>query len=127
MERERRDSGLRKPETWMLGESAVAQIFVLSELGWGTKQIAREVGIARNTVRAWLREGPDRQYGGEGRAGFLDRHYFWIQSRFQAGVRNADVLRQECEAMGESVNLRTVERALRPFRLSWQKAQQVTM
>lgn len=127
MEMERRDPGLRKPEAWMLGESAVAQIFALSELGWGAKQIAQEVGVARNTVRAWLREGPDRRYGGEGRPSFLDRHYFWIQSRFQAGVRNADVMRQEFEAMGVSVSLRTVERALRPFHQSWQKAQQVTM
>lgn len=111
----------------MLGESAVAQIFALRDLGWGAKQIAREVGVARNTVRAWLRGGEDRRYGGEGRPGVLDAYYFWIQSQFQGGVRNADVLRQEFEAMGVSVSLRTVERALRPFRQSWQRAQQVTM
>jgi len=111
----------------MLGESAVAQIFALRDLGWGAKQIAREVGIARNTVRAWLRGGEDRRYGGEGRPGVLDSYYFWIQSQFQGGVRNADVLRQEFEAIGVSVSLRTVERALRPFRQSWQRAQQVTM
>lgn len=127
MELEKADSGVQRMEARMLGESAVAQIFALRDLGWGTKQIAREVGVARNTVRAWLRGGEDRRYGGEGRAGILDPYYFWIQNRFQGGVRNADVLRQEFEAMGIAVSLRTVERALRPFRQSWQRAQQVTM
>lgn len=111
----------------MLGESAVAQIVALRALGWGAKRIAREVGVARNTVRDWLRGGEDRRYGGEGRPGILDPYYFWIQSQFQAGVRNADVLRQEFEAMGVSVSLRTVERALLPFRQRWQRDQQVTM
>jgi transposase len=110
----------------MLGESAVTQIFALRKLGWGAKQIAREMGVARNTVRDWLRGGEDRRYGGEGRPGALDPYHFWIQSRFQSGLRNADVLRQEFEAMGVSVSLRTVERALRPFRQSWQRSQQVT-
>jgi len=127
MELEKADPGIQRTEARMLGESAVAQIFALRDLGWGAKQIAREVGVARNTVRAWLRGGEDRRYGGEGRPGILDPYYFWIQSRFQGGVRNADVLRQEFEAMGVSVSLRTVERALRPFRQSWQRAQQVTM
>lgn len=127
MELEKADPGVQRMEARMLGESAVAQIFALRDLGWGAKQIAREVGVARNTVRAWLRGGEDRRYGGEGRAGILDPYHFWIQNRFQGGVRNADVLRQEFEAMGISVSLRTVERALRPFRQSWQRAQQVTM
>jgi transposase len=127
MELEKVDPGVQRMEARMLGESAVAQIFALRDLGWGAKQIARETGVARNTVRAWLRGGEDRRYGGEGRPGALDPYYFWIQSQFQGGVRNADVLRQEFEAMGVSVSLRTVERALRPFRQSWQRAQQVTM
>lgn len=127
MELEKADPGVQRVEARMLGESAVAQIFALRDLGWGAKQIARETGVARNTVRAWLRGGEDRRYGGEGRPGVLDPYYFWIQSQFQGGVRNADVLRQELEAIGVSVSLRTVERALRPFRQSWQRAQQVTM
>ena len=111
----------------MLGEGAVAQIFALKALGWGAKRISRETGVSRNTIRDWLRAGEDRRYGGEGRPGILDPHHFWIQSRFQGGVRNADVLRQEFEAMGISVSLRTVERALRPFRQSWERAQKATM
>ena len=111
----------------MLKDVEAGQVFALRGLGWGMRQIARELGIARNTVRDWLRGGEDREYGHEKRLGFLDRHYFWIQSRFNSGVRNADVLRQELEAMEISVSLRTVERALRPFRQSWERAEKVTL
>ena len=127
MEVEKQDPGSRRPEATMLGEGAVAQLFALKALGWGTKRISQETGVSRNTVRDWLRAGEDRRYGGEGRPGILDPYHFWIQNRFQGGVRNADVLRQEFEAMGVSVSLRTVERALRPFRQSWERAQKATM
>ena len=120
------DRDFRKGVT-MLPEGEVAQVFALQALGWGMRRIARELGIARNTVRDWLREGEDREYGHEKRTSFADRHYFWIQSQFQAGVRNADVLRQELEAMDISVSLRTVERAIRPFRQSWECAEKATM
>jgi hypothetical protein len=92
MELEKADPDVQRREARVLGESAVAQIFALRDLGWGAKQIARGVGLARNTVRAWLRGGEDRRYGGEGRVGILDPYYFWIQSRFQGGIRNADLL-----------------------------------
>lgn len=127
MEVERKDPGTGRPEAVMLGESAVAQIFALRTLGWGMKQIAREVGVARNTVRDWLRGGEDRRYGGDGRPGILDPYHWWIQSKFQAGVRNADVLRQHLDAIGVHASLRTVERALRPFRQDWQRAQKATL
>ncbi|BDU75484.1 IS21 family transposase [Mesoterricola sediminis] len=127
MEFEPRDAGLHKPEARMLGDGAVAQIFALQNLGWSIRKIAREVGLSRNTVRDWLRGGPDRSYGNGSRAGLLDRYYFWIQNQFNAGVRNADVLRQELEAIGVSVSLRTVERALRPFRQSYERAEQATV
>lgn len=110
----------------MLGEGAVAQIFALKALGWGTKRISQEMGVSRNTVRDWLRAGEGRRYGGPGRVGKLDPHRAWLQARFMAGVRNGDVLRQEFEAMGISVSLRTVERALRPFRRSLEQAQKAT-
>jgi transposase len=120
------DRGLRKGIA-MLPEGEVAQVFALRALGWGMRRIGRELGIARNTVRDWLREGEGREYGGERRVSFQARYYFWIQSRFQGGVRNADVLRQELETMDISVSLRTVERALRPFRESWERAEKATM
>lgn len=67
MELEKGNPGVQCVEAKMLGGSSVAQIFALRELGWGVKQITREVGVARNAVRDWIRAGPDRRYWGEGR------------------------------------------------------------
>jgi transposase len=120
------DRGLQR-EVTMLKDGEVGQVFALRALGWGMRRIAQEVGIAQNTVRDWHEGGEDREYGHERRVCFLDRYYFWIQSRFQGGVRNADVLRQELQAMDISVSLRTVERALRPFRESWERSERATM
>jgi transposase len=119
------DRGQRK-ETTMLQDEEASRIFVLRDMGWGMRRIARELGIARNTVRDWLRNGEDRVYVREKRMSFADRYYFWLQSQFNGGVRNTDVLRQKLEAMDVSVSLRTIERALRPFRRSLENAVRVT-
>ncbi|MFL5407376.1 MAG: IS21 family transposase [Myxococcales bacterium] len=39
----------------MVPAEAVRQMGQLAELGWGAKRIARELGVARNTVRRYLR------------------------------------------------------------------------
>ena len=124
---EMRDREHPKGGVTMLRDGEVARVFALRELGWGMRRIAKEMGISRNTVRDWLRSGEDRKYDSEERVSFLNRHYFWIQSRFNAGVRNADVLRQELAAMEIVVSLRTVERALQPFRQSWENSAKATM
>lgn len=41
----------------MLEPEIVKQIRALTALGWGKKRIARELGIARNSVRRYVREG----------------------------------------------------------------------
>ena len=41
----------------VLDESEVRVIFGLRRRGWHLKAIARELGIARNTVRTWVRRG----------------------------------------------------------------------
>ena len=119
------DRGVK--EATMLSDGEVSQVFALRNLGWGMRRIARELGIARNTVREWLHEGEGREYKREKRMSFGDRHYFWIQGQVNEGVRNADVLRQKLEAMEIFVSLRTVERALKTFRRSWEHAEKVTM
>ena len=48
----------------MVEARAVQEMFALRNLGWCIKRIAKKTGIARNTVRDWLRKGPDRQYVG---------------------------------------------------------------
>jgi transposase len=88
----------------------------LRRLGWRTKRIARELGLARNTVREWLRSGADRTYAVPAKGALLAEHLAWIRERFRAGVRNGDVIRQELLARGVVASLRTVNRALGPLR-----------
>ena len=96
----------------MLNSEEAGQVFALRKLGWGMKRISSELGIARNTVKAWLKAGPERCYGGPNRISGLDAHRDWIRERWRVGVRNGDVFRQELLAKGVQVSLRTVERAL---------------
>lgn len=108
--------GSRKQGAEMLGSDGVREIFTLRRLGWGIKRIARELGLARNTVRDWLRKGANRTYAGPAKRPLLGEHLGWIRERFQAGVRNGDVIRQELLARGVVASLRTVNRALGPLR-----------
>lgn len=41
---------MREPEE-------VAAMVLLHERGWGTRRIARELGVSRNTVKRYLSEG----------------------------------------------------------------------
>jgi len=108
--------GSRNQGAEMLGSEAVREIFTLRRLGWGTKRIARELGLARNTVRDWLRGGADRSYATPAKGTLLAEHLAWIRERFRSGVRNGDVIRQELRARGVLASLRTVNRALGPLR-----------
>ena len=108
--------GSRHKGAEMLGSEAVREIFTLRRLGWGTKTIAKELGLARNTVREWLRNGANRTYAAPAKAPLLAEHLDWIRERFRAGVRNGDVIRQELLAKGVVASLRTVNRTLGPLR-----------
>ena len=44
-------------EVPMVEQELVRRMRALREAGWGSKKIAREVGVARNTVRRYLRGG----------------------------------------------------------------------
>src|SRR3954464_5222408 len=101
----------------------------LHALGWGAKRIAAELGCSRNTVRRYLRQGgwappraPERRGGLDGLGGGLgggarDGLGAWLGERLRRHRGNADVVRQELLAEhGLAVSLRTVERAVRPWR-----------
>ncbi|HEX7125673.1 MAG TPA: IS21 family transposase [Thermodesulfobacteriota bacterium] len=45
----------------MIEPEVVRQVRILAERGWGAKRIARALGVARNTVRRYLRGGPAAQ------------------------------------------------------------------
>ena len=100
----------------VLGNEEVQGIFGLRRRGWHVKKIARELLVARNTVRAWIRRGEGAPRPQTGRPRVLGTHETWVRERYLAGVRNGDVLRQELAERGVHVSLRTVERCIKPIR-----------
>jgi transposase len=106
----------------------VAAMARLRALGWGTKRIARELGIARNTVRRYLATGGWSACRMPRRAKALDGLEAWLAERFHRHAGNADVVRQELLAeRGIAVSLRTVERAVAKERQSLVAAARATV
>ena len=101
----------------VLDTGEVQALFALHRKGWSVKGIAREMGWSRNTVRDWLRRGPCAVRPTTGRPRSLGHREAWVKERFLAGVRNADVLRQELAELGVVVSLRTVERVVSGLRV----------
>jgi len=116
MESKERTLGPRQVGAEVLDAREVQGIFGLLRRGWRVKAIARELGLARNTVRTWSRRDPAAPRPRTGRPLALVGHEDWLRSRFLAGVRNSDVLRQELTDRGVQVSLRTVERFVSPLR-----------
>lgn len=83
----------------MVEPEAVTTLLRLRALGWGSKRIARELGISRGTVKRYIEAGG------------------WLRERFRRHRGNADVVRQELAAEeGIVASLRTVQRAVEPYR-----------
>ena len=101
----------------MVEPEAVSAMLRLKQLGWGTRRIAAELGVSRTTVVSWLEAGGWRAFQQPQRAKLLDGHAEWLRARFRQHRGNADVLRQELKSeKGVDVSLRTVERAVEPYR-----------
>jgi transposase len=101
----------------MLEPEEVSAMLRLKELGWGAKRIARELGISRNTVKNHIAAGGWTPYAQPARPKTLDGLQVWLRERLRRHRGNADVLRQELAAeKGIVVSLRTVERAVKPYR-----------
>lgn len=112
----------------MLEPEAVTTIVRLGELGWGSKRIAKELGVARNTVRRYLAAGGWVAYRQPERAGVLAEHQAWLRSRFLQHRGNCDVVRQQLKGeFGIEASLRTVERACRPFRQELEASRRATV
>lgn len=96
---------------------AVAAMRRFYELGWGARRIASELGCSRNTVKRHLRQKDWIPYRLPKRRRALSALEDWLAASFRQHRGNADVVRQELQrAHGLRVSLRTVERAVRPWR-----------
>lgn len=101
----------------MLEPEEVNRMIALYELGWGQKRIARELGVARNTVKRYVATGGWVPYRAARRLGKLDGLGEWLKECFWRHRGNCDVVRQELVRVhGIVVSLRTVKRAHRPWR-----------
>ena len=110
-----RPNGSRERE--MLRPDEVARMVRLHELGWGTRRIAKEFRCSRNTVKRHLAAGGWAPHGRSGRGGKLAGLDGWLRERFHRHRGNADVVRQELlEELSIAASLRTVERAVAPYR-----------
>ena len=101
----------------MLEPEDVSAMLRLNELGWGAKRIARELGVSRNTVKDYIAAGGWTPYRQPARKKVLDGLEGWLRERLRRHRGNADVIRQELASeKGIIASLRTVERAVKPYR-----------
>jgi transposase len=97
----------------MVEPEVVRQIRLLHEAGWGAKSIAREVGVARNTVRRYLRsEDAEVQFRPSRRALDADACARAQELFVGAAAGNAVVVQQMLEQGGLKASARTVQRAV---------------
>ena len=105
----------------MLSEESVLEISILARQGKSIRAIAAELGIARNTVRRYLRgERPAQPSDGRGpgRPRLLEPYERWLAERVEHALPHrlpAPVLTRELAAMGYRGTERTVRRFLAPL------------
>ncbi len=81
------------------------------------KQISRELKVSRNTVRRFSQLGHWEPYKRTKRSGQLSNLGAWLEVEFIKHHGKCVVLRQELKRQhGMDVNIRTIERAVKPLR-----------
>lgn len=101
-------------EVPMVEQELVRQMRVLAEAGWGAKRIARELGIARNTVRRYLRGGRGAEVQVRPMARRLDEAASALAVELWDGPaeRNAVVVKDLLAERGIVASKRSVQRAV---------------
>lgn len=113
----------------MVDPEIVRQIRTLSAVNWGAKRIARELGIARNTVRRYLRTDEPMPVQTRPNAHRLDPERREQARRMFATVAegNAVVVTRELLRDGIKVGVRTVQRAVAADRRAKRAAEAATV
>jgi len=101
----------------MLEPEEVSRIMELHRLGLGSRQIAGELGLARNTIKRYLKAGGYAPYQTPRRPCLLDGLQEWLRTTFLQHRGNCDVVRQQLLAEhGLVVSLRTVHQNCQSLR-----------
>ena len=103
-------------EERMLGQELVREMIARRQRGDGIKQIARELGVDRKTVKRWLRLGDWQPRRPQRRARQLDHFAEFIEHRAPEVGYNGVVLYRELKALGFTGGLMQVQRFVRPYR-----------
>lgn len=113
----------------MLDPEVVVRIRLLRQLGWGTKRIALEVGVARNSVRRYLREGAAAEKQTRPKAWTLSADQKAKARELLDGpaAGNAVVARRLLAEQDVVVPLRTLQRVLAPHRQAKRAAELATV
>jgi len=104
-------------EEWMLGADLVREIVARRERGEGVKQIARELGIDRKTVKRWLRLGSWQPRRPRLVPKEIDSFTEFVERRAPEVGFNAVVLYRELKSLGFAGGYDQVRRFMRPRRL----------
>jgi transposase len=101
-------------EVPMVEAEAVREMRELAARGWGAKRIARELGLARNTVRRYLRGGPAAEVQERPAARRLDgTAQLEAVALFDGAAEgNAVVVAELLAQRGIEASVRTVQRAV---------------
>jgi transposase len=117
------------PPVPMLEPEIVRQMRALGARRWGTKRIARELGVSRNTVKRYLRGGVAAEEQVRPKARCLDetKRAEAVACFETVAEGNAVVVHQELAREGVVASLRTVQRVVAPRRRDLRAAQVATV
>jgi len=103
----------RVAEVPMIEPDSVRQLRELAKRGWGAKRIARELGLARNTVRRYVRGGPAADKQERPQARRLDETGLRLAVELfdHEAAGNAAVVTELMRERGYEVSRRTVQKA----------------
>ncbi|UQA63579.1 IS21 family transposase [Polyangium aurulentum] len=98
----------------MVEPEIIRQIRDLAARGWGAKRIARELEVARNTVKRYLRGGPEAEVQVRPGRRCLDDDGRAEARQLYAGLAggNAVVVARELRQRGVEASVRTVQRVV---------------
>lgn len=113
----------------MVDPEIVKQIRALAALGWGKKRIARELGIARNSAKRYLREGTAAETQTRPGAWTLDAEQQQVARSLLDGpaAGNGVVVKRLLAEQHVDVPLRTLQRVLAPHRQEKRAAELATV
>src|SRR5262249_39235713 len=105
-------------EVSMVEPEVVRQLRTLAAQGWGAKRIGRELGLARNTVRRYVRGGAlaERQERPNRRCLDDEKRMLAVELFDSSAEGNAVVVTQLLEEDGVAASVRTVQRAVADHR-----------